>query len=68
MVVRFGRSAVNHNQSIHYYFALSMNMLHYYIFLEVHLYQVQWIVMMEDLQINHFIRIHSILSIIVDKG
>ena len=30
--------------------------------------QVQWIVMMEDLQINHFIRIHSILSIIVDKG
>ena len=29
--------------------------------------QEKWIVMMEDLQINHFIRIHSILSIIVDK-
>ena len=29
--------------------------------------QEKWIVMMEDLQINHFIRIYPILSIIVDK-
>ena len=28
--------------------------------------RVEWIVMMEDLQINHFIQIHSILSITVD--
>ena len=28
---------------------------------------VEWIVMMEDLHINHFFQIHSIRSIIVDK-
>ena len=34
MEVRFGRSAYNHFESLHYYFALSMNM-NYYIFHEV---------------------------------
>ena len=35
MDVRFGRSTFNHFQSFHYYFALSMNMMNHYLFLQV---------------------------------
>ena len=49
MDVKFGRSIFIHFKSFHYYFALSMNRNHYHIFLQVHLYRVEWIVMMEDL-------------------
>ena len=36
MDVRFGRSTFHHFESFHYYFALSTNMIHHSIFLQVH--------------------------------
>ena len=39
MDVRFGRSTFNHFESFHYYFALSMNMIHHF-FLQVHIDRV----------------------------
>ena len=39
MDVRFGRSTFIHFESFHYYFALSMNMIHHF-FLQVHIHRV----------------------------
>ena len=36
MDVKFGRSTFNHFESFHYYFALSMNRINHYHFLQVH--------------------------------
>ena len=49
MDVRFGRSTIDHFESFHYYFALSMSMNHPSIFHEVSTNRDEWIVMMEDL-------------------
>ena len=40
MDVRFGRSTFIHFESFHYYFALSMNMIHHIVFLPVHIDRV----------------------------
>ena len=40
MDVRFGRSTFHHFESFHYYFALSTNMNHHTIFLQVHIDRV----------------------------
>ena len=62
---RFGRSTFHHFKPFHSYFALSTNRIHHSIFHIKYESRVLGIVMMKDL-LNHFIRIHFILSIIVD--
>lgn len=66
MDVKFGRSAFDHFITFHNYFALLKKKI-YHVFLQEQISGVEWLVIMEDLQINHFNQIRSILLIIVDK-
>ena len=66
MDVKFGSSAFDHFITFHNYFALLKKRI-CHIFLQEQISGVEWLVILEDLQINHFNQIRSILLIIVDK-